>query len=269
MRQIFVDSRDRIAGSPQSFSIQLRDTLVTTAQNYFRIDNMRIPLVIPRIQTGVNDRIYFSGNTVSGGAVRWVTLTQGTYSGTDMAAMIHSCFYTQHPENPLVPESTDSFWAAAYFNTTAGMSISCLIDPTFTLLTDAQLTAKGVSPAQSFCSQLFTDATSQVTVTISGTTNSVSTWYFPYVSMVAVDLIYIASSKLSTNDTFGPSGASDTLACLVTSTDFASVLTTSMPAEVWLPCPVMSTQQIDFQVRDRAYNLLTTLPNWSATVTIR
>ena len=270
MRQIHVDSRDRISGSPQSFCIQLRETLTVTQGNSFRIDNMRAPLVIPRIQTGVNDVIYFTLQNGAGG-VKSVTLTQGTYSGVEMAEMIHLRFQTEHPEGP-DPESTDTIWEVTYSNTTAGMSIACLVDATFDLLTDAELVAKGLSPARSFCSTLFKDANGPVPTTSTAEPGQIGggvSWNFPFVSMVAVDLVYIASSKLSTNDTFGPQGSCDTLAAMVTNNDFASVLTQSMPIGVWLPCPAVSRQQLDFQVRDRSYNLLTSLPNWSMTVTIK
>jgi len=270
MRQLFVDSRDRISGSPQSFCIQLRETLTLSQGNSYRIDNIRIPLVIPRIQTGVNDVIYFT-STSAGAGVKSVTLIQGTYSGTDLAAMIHQCFHDQHPEGPN-PEVTDTIWAASYSNTTAGMSIVCLVEVTFKLLTDDELTKAGVSPARSFCSTLFKDANGTVpthSTVPAGQLGGGISWDFSFVSMVAVDLVYIASSKPSTNDSFGPQGSCDTLAALVINNDFASVLSQSMPTGVWLPCPSISAQQLDFQVRDRSYALLTSLPNWSMTVTIK
>ena len=130
MRQLFIDSRDRISGSPQSFDIQLRETLTLSQANSFRIDSIRIPLVIPRIQTGVNDRIFFTLQNEQGG-VRSITLTQGTFSGVEMAEMIHERFQTEHPEGPN-PEVTDTIWQVTYSNTTAGMSIACLADVTFT-----------------------------------------------------------------------------------------------------------------------------------------
>ena len=82
MRQLFIDSRDRISGSPQNFCIQLRETLTLTQGNSFRIDSIRIPLVIPRVQTGVNDVLYFTMQNGTRGVLS-VTLTQGTYSGVD------------------------------------------------------------------------------------------------------------------------------------------------------------------------------------------
>ena len=278
MRQLFIDSRDRVSGSPQNFSIQLRDTLTTTASNYFRLDSIRIPLVIPRIQTGVNDQIYFIQGVVptppAMPTVRVCTLVQGTYSGSDMATMIQKCLHDQHPEGPN-PEVTDDVWQVTYSYTTAGMSIAALQDATFYILNDSEClkyTSAAVPCTRSFCSTLFQDANGGVTTTTTSQPGFIGggvSWNFPFVSMVPCDLVYIASNQLSSNDAFGPSGSCNCLAALVTNSDFASVLSQSMPAEVWLPCPTMSTQQLDFQVRDRNYNLLTSLPNWSMVVTIR
>ena len=56
MRQLFIDARDRVQGTSTDFVIQLRETLSTTAGvNFFRIDELRVPLVIPLIQKGIND----------------------------------------------------------------------------------------------------------------------------------------------------------------------------------------------------------------------
>ena len=58
MRQLFVDSRDRISGTTTDFTIQLPETLVIEGNGHkARIDNLRIPMVIPTIQTGINDTI--------------------------------------------------------------------------------------------------------------------------------------------------------------------------------------------------------------------
>ena len=274
MRQLFIDSRDRIAGSPQDFKIQLRDTLTTTAANYFRIDNMRIPLVMPRVKTGLNDKLYINFGGPSVLQVFAITLTQGTFAGGELATMIQTALHDAHPESPN-PEVIQ-IWQVKYDYHTASMSIANLTDTSFYIFNDAELKAMGVklnaTYPNSFCSQLFYDNSGNVTTSPTvapGTLGGGVSWNFPYVSMIANDLVYVASRQLSTKDCFGPSGAADTLACLVTSTDFASVLNQSMPAEVWLPCPVMTTQTLDFQVRSRSYDLLTSLPNWSMTISIR
>ena len=58
MRQIFVDSRDRVSGTSTHFVIELPETLVIEGSNHrARIDHLGIPLTIPTIRTGVNDTI--------------------------------------------------------------------------------------------------------------------------------------------------------------------------------------------------------------------
>ncbi len=86
MRKLFVDSRDRVQGSTTDFTIQLRETLSTTGGvNFCRIDELRVPLMIPLIQAGVNDTFWIS----LGGFTKFVTLSAGNYSGTDLAALLH------------------------------------------------------------------------------------------------------------------------------------------------------------------------------------
>ena len=92
---------------------------------------------------------------------------------------------------------------------------------------------------------------------------------FSHVSMVAVDMIYVSSSKLSNPDTYGPEGTCDTLMACVTTSDFASVMDSSTPWDTWLTAPAMTTQQLDFQLRSRSYQVLSGLPNISFTLTIR
>jgi hypothetical protein len=41
-----------------------------------------------------------------------------------------------------------------------------------------------------------------------------------------------------------------------------------MPTAVFLTCPTMTTSLLDFQLRDRDYNILTSLPNISFVLTI-
>ena len=72
-RQLFIDSRDRIpGGTTTDFQIQLRQQLVVDPSHTFRIDQLRIPVVIPLIQTGINDLIYFT----LGGVLQTATLTR-------------------------------------------------------------------------------------------------------------------------------------------------------------------------------------------------
>ena len=51
--------------------------------------------------------------------------------------------------------------------------------------------------------------------------------------------------------------------CAVVTQDFGSVLDTNMPNDAWFDVPAMTTQQLDFQLRDRSYNVLSIVPNIS------
>ena len=94
MRQLFVDSRDRISGSTTDFTIQLPETLVIEGNGHkARIDNLRIPMVIPTIQTGINDTII-----VQLGAQKYtVTIAQANYDGPSLASTIQGLLQQSPP----------------------------------------------------------------------------------------------------------------------------------------------------------------------------
>lgn len=247
MRQLFVDSRDRVSGTTTNFTIQLRDTLKVGPLNSFRIDNLRVPMVIPLIQSGVNDAFYFQ----AGGVTKRVGLLPGSYSGTDLATMIHTELSATHPEDT---------WVITYNNHTASLTIFCS-DESFHAMTDADCAKVGIA-LPTFASTLFQNAFSYSTA--GGTA---ITW--SYCSMVAVDVMYLSSQKLSSQDTFGPGGAQDTVMAAVTTTDFASVMNENMAFDVWLGMQSLTTSTLDFQLRSRDYTILQNLPNISFTMTIK
>ena len=73
--------------------------------------------------------------------------------------------------------------------------------------------------------------------------------------------MYLSSSKFASLDVIGPGGAHDTLMCAVKAQVFASVLDVSMQADTYFDIPTMTTQQLDYQLRDRPYNILSIVPN--------
>ena len=89
-RQLFVDSRDRVSGTPTNFSIQLREQLVVGPARQFRIDELRVPLVIPLVNAGLTDTMYVTLGVGGTGTVRQITLAEGNYSGTDYASKIQA-----------------------------------------------------------------------------------------------------------------------------------------------------------------------------------
>ena len=112
MRQLFIDSRDRVSRTTTDFSILLPETLVLEGGTHKgRIDNLRIPLVIPTIRTGVNDTII-----VQLGAQKYnVTIPQANYDGPTLAATIQG----------LLAATAPGSWAVAYDTSNIAMSIAC------------------------------------------------------------------------------------------------------------------------------------------------
>ena len=94
MRMIFVDSRDRVSGTSTNFSIQLPETLhVEGAGHKARIDQLRIPLSSPTIETGDNDT-----SQVRVGSTNYtITIPQAQYDGPTLAATIQGLLNATAP----------------------------------------------------------------------------------------------------------------------------------------------------------------------------
>ena len=167
MRCLYVDSRDRVTGTTSDFQIQLREALVSSQANSFRIDSLRIPLVVPLIRTGYNDDIVFQ---LSGAPKNTCILIGGNYSGTDLAAHIQSRLAAQFPSKT---------WTATYSNSTAGLKITCN-DANFKILNDAECAALSVV-TPTFASFLFQNTHTQV----AGVTS------FSYCPIIAIDTFYV------------------------------------------------------------------------------
>ena len=230
MRHLYLDSRDRVSGSTTDFSIQLPETLHIENTRRGRIDNLRIPLVIPTIRTGVNDTLI-----VRLGSTNYtVTLAQGNYDGGGLASALQGRLFATAPGT----------WTVTYDASNIAMSISC--SNAFTIV------------GGTYAARLMTHP-------YTSTANSYS---FTFVNMLGIDIMYLSSSKFANLDIIGPGGAHDTLACAVVTEAFGSVLNVSMPYDTWFNVPPMTTQQLDFQLRDRSYNVLSIVPNISFVLTI-
>ena len=231
VQQLFVDSRDRISGTSTDFAIQLPTTLVLEGNTHkMRIDNLRLPITIPTIRTGVNDTIVVQQGSTSHTA----TITQANYDGPGLATAIKTALTAAAPGT----------WTVLYDVSNIAMSISCTNNFTLT--------------GGTYTAQLLSHPYTQ-------TANSYSC---TFVTVLGVDMVYLSSSRFANVDTFGPNGSHDTLMCAPISTPFGGVQVTSMPTDIWVDCPAFTAQQLDFQLRDRNYNPLTIVPNISFTVSI-
>jgi hypothetical protein len=233
MRMIFVDSRDRVSGTSTNFSIQLPETLhVEGAGHRARIDQLRIPLSTPTIETGDNDTI----QVLVGATIYTLTIPMANYDGPTLAMTIQG----------LLNATAPGAWTVSYATNKIAMTMSC--SNNFTIV--------GGSYAAQLMSHPYTS-----------TANSYS---FTYVSVLGIDMFFLSSSKFSTLDTFGPANAHDTLMCAPVTSAFGSILVADMPYNTWFNVPAnLTTQQLDFQIRDRWYDVLSNLvPNISFLLTI-
>ena len=231
MKQIFVDSRDRVSGTTTDFTIQLPQTLTLEGGRHRgRIDNLRIPLVIPTIQAGVNDTLQVR----IGATTYTVTIPQAQYDGPGLAAILSSLLLSAAPGS----------WTVTYDTANIAMSISCT-NP-FTIV--------GGTYAAQLLSRPYTQTSNSYACT--------------YVSVQGIDVLYLCTQQFATMDTIGPQGSHDTLMNAVVTTPFGSVLEADMPAYTWFDIPALTTQQLSFQLRNRSYGVLSIVPNISFVLTI-
>ena len=226
MRQLFIDSRDRVSGTSTDFTIQLPETLTIEGGNHkARIDNLRIPLTIPTIRSNWNDNFV----VLLGGTSYSLFLPQANYDGPTLAATLQGVLQSNCP----------GAWVCNYDTTNISMRLSC--SNPFTLT------------AGSFVNQLKTYPYTQTS----------TSYVFSYVSVLGIDVMYLSSPQFSTLDTVGPGGAHDTLMCAVVNQPYGSVLDVSMPQASHFNVPAMTTQTLSFTLRDRFYNVLSIVPNIS------
>ena len=226
MRLIFVDSRDRVSGTSTDFSIQLPETLVLEGTHRGRIDNLRIPVVVPTIQTGRNDTLQVS----VGGTTYTATIAQANYGGLQLASAVQQALAAVAP----------GVWTVSYDINNISMSIAC---------TSSFDIVGGTYGAQ-LLSHPYDHSNSRV-------------YYLTYVTVLGIDMVYLSCSRFSNLDIVGPGSSHDTLMSAINNQPFASVIDASMQTDTWFDAPNVTTQQLDFQLRDRNYNILSIVPNIS------
>jgi hypothetical protein len=233
MRQVFVDTRDRIPGGTNSnFSILLPQTLHLESGHQGRVDDLRLPMTIPTIHDGNN-----SITLLMSGITHTVYLNKGQYgSGALLAAEIQDKLRKGPPGN----------WIAKYFDNTLVLQI-------YNDTNGFQFTGG------TFLSFLLSREYSYT---------GGNTYEFPYVTVQGLDMCYLCCSQFSNLDNVGPKGSSDTLCAIPITVGFGSVLHYSMSTSVFFDIPALTTQQLSFQLRDRNYNILNIVSGISFTLTI-
>ncbi len=229
MRQIFVDSRDRVSGTSCDFSILLPQTLALTGGHQGRIDDLRIPLTIPTIHPG-NDTIL----TRMGATVYTSVIAKGQYfTGESLANAVRTALGN-------VPGA----WTAHYSAANVEMNVSC--SNPFEFIGGNWMSKLLARPYE----------------------YNGSGYLFSYVPLQGLDVCYLCCPQFSHLDNVGPKGSSDCLCSVPITAGFGSVQHYSMGSSIFFDLPALTTQQLSFELRDRDYNILTLLPNISFTLTI-
>ena len=233
MRQIFVDSRDRVSGTSSNFSITLPQTLALDSGHQGRIDDLRIPNSMPSISS-LNNTIqvlmgtqYYDVPSLPIGQVN---------SGPELANLVRQAL--------VAAGGPPGSWSVDYYTNQMVLSITCSNPFTFS--------------GGTFIKQLLARPYQQ----------TANTYNFLYVPLQGVDVCYLCCSQFIHLDSVGPKGASDCLCCIPMTVAFGATQTYSMSTSVFFDIPTLTTQQLSFQLRDRDYNLLNSNANISFTLTI-
>jgi hypothetical protein len=233
MRQIFVDTRDKVPGGTNSnFSILLPQTLSLGPGHQGRIDDFRLPMSIPTIHDGNNSIVVNMS-----GAVHTVFLNKGQYANGPALANEIQARLRAGPPGEWIAKYYESSMMLQIYNNTNGFQFT----------------------GGSFMSSLLSRGYAYT---------GGNTYEFPFVTIQGLDMCYLCCSQFSNLDSVGPLGASDTLCAIPITVGFGSVQHYSMSSSVFFDIPAITTQQLSFQLRDRDYNILNTVAGISFTLTI-
>jgi hypothetical protein len=232
MRQIYVDSRDRVSGTSTNFSIQLPQTLSLEGGGHSaRVDNLRLPIAVPTITSGVNDTI-----TVLIGASSYTAgVTQANFDGSGLATAIQNALAAVAPGT----------WTCSYDVSNIAMTLSC----------SNSFTITGGTLGAQLLSRPYTRPSGTV-------------YKFSYVPVNGIDQVYLCCTDFANLDIVGPNGAHDTLCSVIVTEPYGSVQDYSMTPGIFFDIPNVCTQQLSFQLRDRSYNLLNSIANFSFVLNI-
>ena len=224
MRVIFVDSRDRVSGSPCDFTIELGRTLTTSDRPHrMRVDLLRLPIAQPTITSQNNTFTVRIGSTSY-----TVTLPSKQYDSITLPSALQS----------LLASAAPGSWTVTYDVTTISMTVSC----------SNAFTVVGGTFAAQLMSRPYTTSSTSIR--------------FSYVPLNGMDTVFLCSPQFASIDVHGVNGSHDLLLPCNITAPFGAVQEFSMSVPDWIDCPSLSTNTLSFQLRDRSHNLLSDyIPN--------
>ena len=234
-RSFFIDSRDRITGTPSNFTIQLKHTLNTTDRPHrMRVDHLRLPISIPTL----TDQSNVLTVSVNGGS---------SFTSVEMPARQYDAIsFPQIIRDRLTAFLPSQTWTVGYDLNRISLTISA--NGAF-ILDDTGSLNKRLKQYP------YVDG---------------GTYYeFKYCPLNGADVIFLCSDQFSSVDNHGPAGSHDVLLPCNITAPFGSVQEFSSAIPAFVSCPPISTNTLSFQLRDRNHSLLTDyLQNISFLLTI-
>jgi hypothetical protein len=198
------------------FQRQHIDRLNLTTSNRMRVSDLRVPQCVPTIRKGINDTLVI---TAVVGNISY-TIPAGNYDGFTLASIIQQTL-----------RATSGFpWVVTHDTVHLSMTISNTID--FQILGGTYWKQLSANP---------------YTRTPDG-----KSYTFQFVSVLGADVFYLCSPQFSNIDRFGPNGVCDVLVAANVTVPYGGVMDYSLDYETWTDCPSLSTNQLSFQLRDRA-----------------
>ena len=87
-QRLYIDSRDRVSGTPEDFEYQLATNIVVHEESIATLDTVLIPNSWYTVTKDVNDRIYVTEGNSSDLVQRIATIDPGDYDVNSLAAAI-------------------------------------------------------------------------------------------------------------------------------------------------------------------------------------
>ena len=236
MRQLFLDSRDRSSGTSSEFTMTLPQTIALNGKHQGRIDDFRLPVAIPTISNsgpGRNDVITVNAH----GSVHTVYIQPGNITDGDVLAnRIFDALKT-----------ISGAWTVSYNKENMQLQI-------YTANTPFNLTLDG--------------GYSRWLLERPHVRHHNGHYIFLFVPLQGLDMCYLCCPQFANLDNVGPKGSSDVLCAIPITVGYGSVQHYSMSNSVYFDLPASTFQTLTWQLRDRNYNLVNTVANFSFTLTI-
>jgi hypothetical protein len=231
----YIDSNDRVAGTPGNFTIQLPEPVQLFQESKLRVDQIRLINSFLTVSSA-NDHFYWFDSTPT---LHSATLSHGWFSAINLASNIKA--------------SLPGSFSVTYNSALNSLTISNPAD--FTLPTDDDLATwsapwpfAGTSPSNlRSCNGLLNNP---------GGTATNKSYTIPFVTVSPYDFVFLRSQRLASQMCISARGEHDVLARIDVNQPFGGLLTGGTPLMESLVIGQGTIHTLDFQLTDRLGNII-------------